>query len=98
VVYWKVAAFRLENGMIIIEEGKSKSAQHAEVIAALLTMNMNLERKTEKKLPDLQQHQTHVNLVQNELDPMYRICCSLLKSGISPLPKPWGNRCPRAPI
>jgi hypothetical protein len=29
---------------------------------------------------------------------MYRICCSLLKSGISPLPKPWGNRCPRAPI
>ena len=39
VVYWKVAAFRLENGMIIIEEGKSKTAQHAEVITALLAAN-----------------------------------------------------------
>ena len=48
MVYWKVAAFRLENGMIIIEEGKSKSTQHVEVITALLLAKQS--HKDEKQL------------------------------------------------
>jgi hypothetical protein len=36
VVCWKAASFWLEDGMVAIEEGKSKSAQHVEVITALL--------------------------------------------------------------
>ena len=39
VVCWKAAPFCLEDGMVTIEEGKSKSAQHAEVITALLAAN-----------------------------------------------------------
>ena len=36
VVCWKAAPFCLEDGMVTIEEGKSKSTQHVEVITALL--------------------------------------------------------------
>ena len=36
VVCWKAAAFRPKDRMVLIEEGKSKSAQHVEVITALL--------------------------------------------------------------
>jgi hypothetical protein len=39
VVCWKAAPFWLGDGMVTIEEGKSKSAQHAEVITALLAAN-----------------------------------------------------------
>ena len=39
VVCWKAAASKPEDEMILIEEGKSKSAQHAEVITALLAAN-----------------------------------------------------------
>ena len=36
VVCWKAAAFRPKDRMVLIEEGKGKSAQHAQVIAAPL--------------------------------------------------------------
>ena len=36
MVCWKAAAFRPEDGMVLIEEGKSKSAQQAEATAAIL--------------------------------------------------------------
>jgi hypothetical protein len=36
LVCWKAAAFRPEDRMVLIEGGKSKSAQHSQVIAAPL--------------------------------------------------------------
>ena len=36
MVCWKAASFWLEDGMVAIEERKSKSEQHAEVITTLL--------------------------------------------------------------
>jgi hypothetical protein len=45
VVCYKAAAFRLEDGIVLIEEEKSKSAKHAEVLAALLVDNpIRMER------------------------------------------------------
>lgn len=43
---WKMAAYRLGHGMTITEEGTAvvPSAQHAEVIAALLTVRQKLRK------------------------------------------------------
>lgn len=43
---WKVAAYRLGHGMTITAEGTTvvPSAQHAEVIAALLTVRQKLRK------------------------------------------------------
>lgn len=44
-VHWKAAAYRPEDGQIITDQGTEKSAQHMEVIAAVLAVRQTKKRR-----------------------------------------------------
>lgn len=45
MVLWKAAAYRPGDGMVIMEQGIAKSAQYAEVVAAMLAASQSLKEK-----------------------------------------------------